>query len=245
MADVPRAPLLSLAGVETRIGPYHILHGVDLDVAAGGMTMLLGRNGAGKTTTVRTIMGLWRASAGSIRFDGRDVTRSETPDIARLGIGYVPETMGIFGDLTVAENMRLAAFSGPMDTSRLERIFAIFPAIRRFWLARAGTLSGGQKQMLAIARAIAEPRRLLVIDEPTKGLAPAIVADMIHVFRDLKAGGVTVLMIEQNFAFAMALGDSVAVMDDGRIVHAGSMAELAGDESLQRKLLGLSLGSHQ
>lgn len=237
--------LLSLKAVETRIGPYHILHGVDLDVPAGGATMLLGRNGAGKTTTVRTIMNLWRASAGTIVFDGRDITNFDTPDVARLGIGYVPETMGIFADLTIAENMRLAAFSGKIDTQRLERIFAMFPAIKRFWLARAGTLSGGQKQMLSIARAIIEPRRLLIIDEPTKGLAPAIVGNMIPIFRDLKQSGVTILMIEQNFAFANAIGDTVAVMDDGKVVHAGAMADLAGNEQVQRRLLGLSMASHQ
>ena len=241
----PRAPLLALEGVETRIGPYHILHGVDLMVPEGGATMLLGRNGAGKTTTVRTIMGLWRASAGRILFAGTDITARETPDIARLGIGYVPETMGIFADLTVAENMRLAALSGRIDPARLGTIFAMFPALKRFWLGRAGTLSGGQKQMLSLARAIAEPRRLLVIDEPTKGLAPAIVANMIAAFRDLKAGGATILMVEQNFSLARAIGDTVAVMDDGRVVHAGAMADLAEDEDLQHRLLGLSLASHQ
>lgn len=237
--------LLSLSGVETRIGPYHILHGVGFDVATGSATMLLGRNGAGKTTTVRTIMGLWRACAGTIYFDGRDITRLETPDVARLGIGYVPETMGIYADLTIAENMRLAAFSGPIDSMRLDNIFEMFPALKRFWLSRAGTLSGGQKQMLAIARAIVEPRRLLIIDEPTKGLAPAIVSNMVPIFRDLKASGVTILMIEQNFSFAKAIGDSVAVMDDGRVVYSGSMGELAEDESIQRRLLGLSLSAHQ
>lgn len=237
--------LLSLSAVETRIGPYHILHGVDLEVPAGGATMLLGRNGAGKTTTVRTIMNLWPASAGTIRFDGQDITRIDTPDVARLGIGYVPESMGIFADLTIAENMRLAAFSGRIDTARLDKIFAMFPAIKKFWLARAGTLSGGQKQMLSIARAIIEPRRLLIIDEPTKGLAPAIVGNMVPIFQDLKQSGVAILMIEQNFAFANAIGDTVAVMDDGRIVHAGTMAELAQNEDIQRRLLGLSMSSHQ
>ena len=176
------AALLVLEAVETHIGPYHILHGVDLAVPEGRATMLVGRNGAGKTTTVRTIMGLWQASAGRIRFDGRPIESLSTPDIARLGIGYVPETMGIFSDLTVAENMRLAAFGGRMDAARLEDIFAMFPALKRFWLGRAGHLSGGQKQMLAVARAIVEPRRLLIVDEPTKGLAPAIIANMIAVF---------------------------------------------------------------
>jgi branched-chain amino acid transport system ATP-binding protein len=239
------APLLKLDKVETKIGPYHILHGVDLVVPKGGATMLLGRNGAGKTTTARTIMALWKACAGEIHFEGQNITKEEAPTIARLGIGYVPETMGIFSDLTVAENLRLAAISGRIDPERLDMVFAAFPAMKRFWLGRAGTLSGGQKQMLSIARAIIEPRRLLVIDEPTKGLAPAIIANMIGIFRDLKATGVTILMIEQNFALARAIGDTVAVMEDGRIIHRGMMAELADDEALQRRLLGLSMSAHQ
>ncbi|MFL5191613.1 MAG: ABC transporter ATP-binding protein, partial [Microvirga sp.] len=160
-------PLLHLSDVHTHVGPYHILHGVDFAVPAGELTMLLGRNGAGKTTTLRTIMGLWQASSGRIRFDGRDITKAPTPDIARSGIAYVPEAMGIFTDLTVRENIVLAARSGPVDRNRLDWILGLFPAIKRFWNLPAGNLSGGQKQMLAIARAIAEPRRLLLIDEPT------------------------------------------------------------------------------
>ena len=139
--------------------------------------MLLGRNGAGKTTTLRTIMGLWQAiGSGQITLAGQRTEQMATPDIARLGVGYVPESMAVFSDLTVKENMILAARDGALDqTSRLEWIFGFFPALRKFWLSRAGALSGGQKQMLSIARAIVEPRKLLLIDEPTKGLAPAIV----------------------------------------------------------------------
>jgi branched-chain amino acid transport system ATP-binding protein len=238
-------PLLALAGVNTHIGRYHILQGVDLAVPRGQLTMLLGRNGAGKTTTLRTIMGLWRASAGRIAFDGRDIAALATPDIAGAGVAYVPENMGIFGDLTVRENLVLAARSGPLDQRRLRWIFGLFPALEKFWNLSAGALSGGQKQMLSIARAIVEPRQLLLVDEPTKGLAPAIVNNMIEAFRELKRTDTTILLVEQNFTFARALGDSVAVMDDGRIVHAGSMAALAADGALQQKLLGLSLGAHQ
>src|SRR5579883_2316607 len=181
-----RAPLLTLAGVNTHIGPYHILHGVDLTVPRGGLTMLLGRNGAGKTTTLRTIMGLWHASAGVVRFDGADITAWATPDIARAGIAYVPENMGIFADLTVRENLLLAARSGSIDERRLRWIFSLFPALEKFWSLAAGVLSGGQKQMLSIARAIIEPRKLFLIDEPTKGLAPAIITNIIAAFRELK-----------------------------------------------------------
>jgi branched-chain amino acid transport system ATP-binding protein len=242
-------PLLQLEGVHTHIGAYHILHGVDLEVARGELTVLLGRNGAGKTTTLRTIMGLWRASKGCVRFQGEDITARRTPEIARAGIAYVPENMGIFSDLTVRENMLLAARSAgraeDMDCERLDWIFGLFPALKRFWQYPAGLLSGGQKQMLAVARAIIEPRHLLLVDEPSKGLAPAIIQNMIAAFRELKQTDTTILLVEQNFNFARQLGDQVAVMDGGRIVHAGTMAALAGDEALQQRLLGLSLASHQ
>lgn len=241
--------VLQLEGVHTHIGAYHILHGVDLEVPEGQVTMLLGRNGAGKTTTLRTIMGLYGASQGRIAFRGEAIHGRETPDIARLGIAYVPESMGIFTDLTVQENMVLAARSarhaGELDTQRLDWIFGLFPALKKFWLYPAGKLSGGQKQMLAVARAIVEPRALILIDEPSKGLAPSIIQNLISALRELKSQRTTILLVEQNFQMARALGDTVAVMDDGRVVHRGSMAELAEDESLQQRLLGLSLGAHQ
>jgi branched-chain amino acid transport system ATP-binding protein len=237
--------LLTLEGVHTHIGAYHILHGVDLVVPRGELTLLLGRNGAGKTTTLRTIMGLWHASQGRITFNGRDITGLATPQIAALDIAYVPENMGIFSDLTVKENMLLAArgarTEAQMDRRRLEWVFSLFPAVQTFWNHPAGKLSGGQKQMLAVARAIVEPRELLIIDEPSKGLAPAIINNMVHAFGELKASGVTVLLVEQNISFAKRLGDTVAVMDDGVIVHAGPMEQLARDEDLQRSLLGLAI----
>jgi branched-chain amino acid transport system ATP-binding protein len=238
-------PLLELKDVHTHIGAYHILHGVNLSVPASAVTMLLGRNGAGKTTTLRTIMGLWKASAGALTFDGRDITRLATPDIARAGIAYVPESMAVFSQLTVRDNLVLAARSGPLDEARVEWIFGFFPALRKFWNYPAGNLSGGQKQMVAIARAIIEPRELLLIDEPTKGLAPAIIGSLIAAFRELKASKTTILLVEQNFNFARRVGDFAAIMDNGQVVHAGTMAELAEDEALQTRLLGLSLGSHQ
>jgi branched-chain amino acid transport system ATP-binding protein len=239
------SPLLSLEGVHTHIGRYHILQGVTFDVAEGRTTMLLGRNGAGKTTTLRTIMGLWRASTGAIRLQGEPIGALPTPAIARAGFAYVPETMAVFSDLTVRENLILAARDGPLDEARLKWIFGFFPALRRFWLARAGTLSGGQKQMLSIARAIIEPRRLLLIDEPTKGLAPAIIGALIDCLKEIKRAGVTILLVEQNFRVAQEVGDDVRVMDNGRIVHGGPMAELAADTPLQNRLLGLSLDAHQ
>lgn len=237
--------LLTLQGVHTHIEAYHILHGVDLVVPRGQLTMLLGRNGAGKTTTLRTIMGLWKASQGRITFNGQDITAMPTPQIATMNVAYVPENMGIFADLTVKENMLLAARwarnTGQIDEQRLKWIFSLFPAVEKFWNHPAGKLSGGQKQMLAVSRAIVEPRELLIVDEPSKGLAPAIINNMIDAFAQLKASGVTILLVEQNINFAKRLGDTVAVMDNGQVVHAGSMQALAEDEALQQSLLGLAL----
>jgi branched-chain amino acid transport system ATP-binding protein len=237
--------LLELQGVHTHIGAYHILHGVDLAVPKGQLTMLLGRNGAGKTTTLRTIMGLWHASKGRVRFGDKDIIAMHTPQIAELGIAYVPENMGIFSDLTVKENMLLAARgaknAAQIDDTRLKWIFKLFPAVEKFWNHPAGKLSGGQKQMLAVSRAIVEPRELLLIDEPSKGLAPVMINNMIDAFGELKRSGVTILLVEQNINFAQRLGDNVAVMDNGRVVHSGGMAEFSADARLQQSLLGLAL----
>ncbi|XAH22112.1 ABC transporter ATP-binding protein [Xylophilus sp. GW821-FHT01B05] len=237
--------LLQLTGVHTHIAAYHILHGVNLTIPRGQVTMLLGRNGAGKTTTLRTIMGLWRASQGTVSFANADITQWSTPRIAELGIAYVPENMGIFADLTVKENMLLAARGArtvqQIDSTRLQWIFSLFPAVEKFWNHPAGKLSGGQKQMLAVSRAIVEPRELLIVDEPSKGLAPSIINNMIDAFAQLKAQGVTILLVEQNLSFAERLGDRVAVMDNGRVVHAGAMQALAADAALQQSLLGLAL----
>lgn len=243
------APLLKLDSVHTHIGAYHILHGVDLEVPRGELTMLLGRNGAGKSTTLRTIMGLWTASKGRILFKDRNIVGRPAAELSQSGIAYVPENMGIFGDLSVRENMILAARGArresDIDTQRLEWIFGLFPAMKKFWQHPAGKLSGGQKQMLAVSRAIVEPRELILIDEPSKGLAPAIIGNMIEAFQELKRAKTTILLVEQNFNFAKRLGDGVAVMDNGHVVHRGAMAELAGNEELQTRLLGLSLAAHQ
>ena len=239
------AALLEARGLQANYGPTQVLHGMDFTVEEGAITTILGANGAGKTTTLRTIMGLWPSSQGSVCFDGHEIGKSATPDIACMGIAYVPENMAIFSALTVKENLYLAARNGAMDDGRLAWIFGFFPALKKFWNCPAGNLSGGQKQMVAIARAVVEPRKLLLVDEPTKGLAPAIVRNLIAAFRELKTTDTTILLVEQNFSFVRDLGDTVAVMDDGRIVHAGTMRELVDDRDMQHSLLGLSLDSHQ
>ena len=233
--------LLHLESVFTNIGRYRILHGVGFDAARGRVTALLGRNGAGKTTTLRTIMGLWRARLGKIVFDGRSIAALETPHIARLGIAYVPENMGIFGKLTVRENMLLATGRGGFAQVQLDRVLESFPALKVKWDSPAGSLSGGQKQMLAIGRAMIEQRRLLLIDEPTKGLSPAMVDQLVEALLRLKREHTTILLVEQNFRVAEAVADDVAVMDEGRIIHTGAMAALAANHGLQHRLLGLSM----
>ena len=236
--------ILRLDDVHTDIGQYQVLHGISFNVPQGGVYVLLGRNGAGKTTTLRSIMGLWRARKGAIVFRHHDITSLHTSQIAQLGIAYVPENMGVFGRLTVEENMRLASATGRFDEKRLKRIYELFPAMEKFWTSPAWSLSGGQKQMLAISRAIIEPRDLILIDEPTKGLAPAIIRAMIDAFREI-AEETTILLVEQNFLFASSLGSNVSVIDDGRIAHSGTMDELVEDKTLQTRLLSLSLDAHQ
>jgi branched-chain amino acid transport system ATP-binding protein len=184
---------------------------------------------------------LWKARLGKIVFDGQPITALETPHIARRGIAYVPENMGIFGKLTVRENMLLATGRTGFAQDQLDRVLQSFPALKMKWDSPAGSLSGGQKQMLAIGRAIIEPRRLLLIDEPTKGLSPAMVDQLVAGLLRLKRENTTILLVEQNFRVAEAVGDDVAVMDEGRIIHAGEMAALATNHGLQHRLLGLSV----
>lgn len=231
--------LLSLKSMKTNIGQYSVLHDVSIDVPEGGVFVLLGRNGAGKTTTLRSIMGLWKPSPGSVQFRGQDITGLHTADIARLGIAFVPENMGIFGGLTVEENLILATKTGKFDEDRLDRIWTLFPAMKKFWTKQAWSLSGGQKQMLAVSRAIIEQRDLILIDEPTKGLAPSIIDAMADAFREISET-TTILLVEQNFEFAKSLGRDMAVIDDGRIAHSGTMADFVADKALQESLLSLS-----
>jgi len=233
--------LLALRDVHTHVDGYHILQGVTFDVPKHQVTMLLGRNGVGKTSTMRTIMGLWPSSQGEIRLEGQPIHGLPTMQVARRGVSYVPENMGIFASLTVSENLRIASRSNGLGGERLDWILALFPALQTFWHWPAGNLSGGQKQMLAIARAVIEPCDLLLVDEPSKGLAPSIIEKLITAFRSLKDERTTILMVEQNMNMARQLGDHLVVMDDGRIVHEGAMADFAADPDRQSELLGLSM----
>ena len=233
-------PLLELSAVETWIGESHILQGIGFTVRPGRVTVLLGRNGAGKTTTLRSIMGLAPAGAGTIRFDGDEISRETTHKIVRRGIGYVPEDRDVFTGLTVSQNLALARRSSATE-ERTELVFRLFPDLEKRGAQRAGTLSGGQQQMLAIARALINDNRLLLIDEPSKGLAPVVVQQVTDALASIK-GTTTILLVEQNLAMAQALGDDGVIIDDGMVAHIGPMADIAADEAIQHRYLGVGHG---
>lgn len=232
-------PVLAIEDVHTWIGRHHILQGVSLRIRPGAVTVLLGRNGAGKTTTLRTIVGLLHPARGAVRFEGRPIHRLAAHAVVRLGIGYVPEGQGIFATLTVDENLRVAMLrEDAASRARLDTMRALFPDLGRFGNRPAGTLSGGQKQMLAIARAFVNENRLLLIDEPSKGLAPIVIEHLTDALRTVKRQ-TTVLLVEQNFAMAAALADDFYLIDDGRTVHQGPMEQLVRDEALKKRYLGV------
>ena len=232
--------ILSAEGIHTYIGEHHILQGISFKAKADGVTVLIGRNGAGKSSTLKAIMGLLTASQGRILYKGEEIQNKKPYEIARMGIGFVPEDMGIFTDLTVEENMQVAMLKEDTATAqRLEMVLEMFTALKKFWQVKAGNLSGGQKQMLAIARAIVNDITLLLIDEPTKGLAPIIIDALIEAINQIKQHSVVVL-VEQNFYMASSVGDTFHILDDGRVVHSGMMADLVDDKALQSKYLGIS-----
>lgn len=232
--------LLNVEQIETYIGQYHILQGVSFEVRKGEVTVLLGRNGAGKTTTLRSLMGLSPIAKGRIVFNEEEIHRSPTYEIARRGIGYVPEDQGVFSGLTVEENMKLAMQqTDEVTLARQDWILQLFPDLRTFWKKQAGVLSGGQKQMLAIARAYVNDNELLLIDEPSKGLSPIMVEKVVTSLLEMRKK-VTVVLVEQNFLMASAVGDRYIIIDDGRSVHTGMMAELKTNETLKREYLGIA-----
>ena len=232
--------ILRVESAHTFIGHHHILQGLSFEAQADAVTVLIGRNGAGKSTTLRTIMGLLPPSQGKIIYDGAEIQNKRPYEIARLGIGFVPEDMGIFANLTVEENMRVAMLAeDEAAAQRLDRTLDMFVDLKKFWRAQAGILSGGQKQMLAIARAIVNDTSLLLIDEPSKGLAPIIVEALIEAINQIKAHSVVVL-VEQNFYMASCVGDNYYILDDGVVVHSGKMVELVEDEELKSRYLGIS-----
>ncbi|HSR45259.1 MAG TPA: ABC transporter ATP-binding protein [Acidimicrobiia bacterium] len=229
--------LLRLDEVHTFIGQYHILEGVSLDVPAGDIVALLGRNGAGKTTTLKTILGLTPARRGTIQLDGRDITLRRSFDITNMGIGYVPEHRAIFAELSVEENLRIAERNKGDLAARADLIFGLFPDLKRLIRLPGTNLSGGQQQMLAVARALVADNRLLLIDEPSEGLAPVIIEQMMDAITRLSEHS-TVLLVEQNFIVASRLAQHYVIIEEGKSVKAGSMADLVDDEETIKRYLG-------
>jgi branched-chain amino acid transport system ATP-binding protein len=234
------APVLQLEGVHSYYGDSHILQGVSLAVAPGRVLTLLGRNGAGKTTLLKSIIGIVTPRAGRIVFAGAEISSLSPHRIARKGIGYVPETRGIFPSLSVLENLMLAA-RPPTDASgwTLERIYALFPRLAERRASGGATLSGGEQQMLSMARALLTNPRLLLLDEPTEGLAPLIVGEIETVLARLRGEGLAILLVEQNLSFALAFADEIAVLGKGQIRWTGSPRDFADSDAIKHTWLGL------
>lgn len=240
-------PLLEIDHVAADIGQFHILHDISLAVPEGGVTVLLGRNGAGKTTTLRTLMGFLEAHSGEIRFAGRRINGLPTHHRAKLGIAYVPEDANIFAPLSVADNLSLSMPAQKRRTGVdpkhvLERTLEVFPDLRAAWNRPAGTLSGGQRQMLAMACALVQEPACLVVDEPSKGLSPLFVERLGEVFEGLH-GTTTILLVEQNFYLASRVGETFVLIDDGETVAAGFMADLVRSDELKQRYLGVQVAA--
>ena len=229
--------LLTVSNINTFIGQFHILEGVSLSVAKGEIVALLGRNGAGKTTTLKTILGLTPPRSGQVIFDRIRIHGQRPFDIAALGIGYVPEHRAIFRDLSVLENLKLAERKKGDFARKEQFIFELFPDLKRLIKLSGTNLSGGQQQMLAVARALVPDNHLLLIDEPSEGLAPVLIEQMMEAIRELSAS-TTVVLVEQNFLVAGQLADRYVIVEEGRSVQTGAMADLKEDKATIQKYLG-------
>jgi branched-chain amino acid transport system ATP-binding protein len=230
-----RAPVLALDGLHAAYGLSRVLHGVSLEAGGGEVVSLLGRNGAGKSTTLKAIVGLVDVIAGAIRLDGRDITRRPTHEISRLGIGYVPEDRRIFSDLTVEENLRVGQKGEGTWTAA--RVYEFFPKLGQMARRRAGSLSGGEQQMLTVGRTLMGNPRILLLDEPSEGLAPVIVKALGEQVAALKREGLTILLSEQNLKFAARLADRAYIIEKGEIKFEGAMEALLADEAVRRAYL--------
>ncbi len=236
----PAAPMLEVAGLHAGYGDVEVLHGLDFTVGSGGITALLGANGAGKTTTLRALSGMVRAS-GRVQLEGAGIGGLLTEDIARRGVAHVPDGRGTLMELTVEENLRLGAYTRRRGeaASDMGRVFGYFPRLKQRLRQQAGTLSGGEQQMLAIGRALLLRPKLLLLDEPSFGLAPLVVREIFGIMRRISADdGVSILLVEQNAGLALDIADTAFLLETGRIVVAGPAAELRQDEAIRRSYLG-------
>jgi len=229
--------VLELSGVHAAYGPSRVLHGVSLRAHAGEVVSLLGRNGAGKSTTLKAIVGLVEVTGGGVHLEGREITRLATHEIARLGVGWVPEDRRIFSDLTVEENLRVG--ERPGGAWHAARIYQLFPRLGALARRRAGSLSGGEQQMLTVARTLMSNPRLVLLDEPSEGLAPVVVRALGEQIAALKREGLTILLSEQNLRFAARLADRAYIIEKGEIKWEGPIARLMADESVRRAYLTL------
>ncbi len=231
--------ILTMKSVHTFINQFHILEGIDLSIERNTAAVVLGRNGAGKTTTLETIMGLRPAKKGTIVFDGEDITKLPDYQIPKKGIGFVPENRDIFTTLSVEENLKLACRDMTKFNTHIERVFSLFPDLKTYFKKGAGVLSGGQAQMLSIARALINDNKLILIDEPSKGLAPLIIQDIIKTIQEIKKS-CSILLVEQNFEMATAIGDYFYIVENGKTVMRCEKAQLEQDDKIKAKYLGVS-----
>ena len=242
MRDFTNAPpVLRIQGLNSHYGPIHALHGIDIEVRQGQLVALVGANGAGKTTLLRAISGVQPVSGGSIRFDGADITRMSADQRVRAGICQVPEGRQVFGPMSVEDNLRLGAYTRPKSelAGDLERVYALFPVLEEKRLLTAGMLSGGQQQMLAMARALMGHPKLLLLDEPSMGLAPLLIKEIFRIVESLRDEGITIFLVEQNAHAALAIADIGYVIETGAIVLTGPGPELLDNEQVQSAYLGM------
>ena len=231
--------MLRLEDVHTYYGESHILKGVSLEIKRGELITLLGRNGAGKTTTLRSIMGIVPPRQGAITFDGINICGQKPHKIASLGVGFVPEERMIFPSLSVFENLSLPSRGGRKGLWDLEKIYHYFPVLRERAQHKGSQLSGGEQQMLAIARVLTMDLKLILLDEPTEGLAPLLVRDIAAILEEIRKSGITILLVEQNTRFATGISDKHDILYNGRIVYEGTNEEFKADEEVQKKYLGV------
>jgi branched-chain amino acid transport system ATP-binding protein len=239
--SITKQPILQVSGLDSHYGPLKALHGIDIEIGEGQLVALVGANGAGKTTLLRAISGVQPASAGSIRFGGQEIGRMSADQRVRAGICQVPEGRQVFGPMTVEDNLRLGAYTRPKQdaASDLERMYALFPVLKEKRHLLAGMLSGGQQQMLAMARALMGRPKLLLLDEPSMGLAPLLIRGIFRIVEELRAQGITIFLVEQNAHAALAIADVGYVIETGSITLSGPGPELLANEQVQSAYLGM------